>query len=569
MAHFGIDLGTSNTLVAKLNAAKEPVIVYTDEGKMLPSAIYIGPSGDQIIGQRALNSWADPSCDPARSFLSWKPAVGEDKVLARLPCGQDLVEITPEYLTTLLMEHIIGQLTAGDLGSESIESVLITIPHGWRRRNPKKCDAIRRAVERAISPRNITLQPHVVSEPIAAAAYWIWEARKKGLESKLQGNTVLVCDVGGGTFDLSLVQVGNEHRSLDVVDATNNDIAGDYVDALLLAHVCQKFNEQHHTNYPTTAESVLQALPDSPLLRQWYITVRDLKRELSDNIRRYSSPLPSQRAFIGDTVNSKMIIKLESEDFISCLQPFYAASRKLIQEFLKRNQNRLPAAVLLAGGGSRVAGLREHVLIPALKGFYPDEATVLSVIDRIPVNQIRTDEVIALGAALIANGVISVQERLLNDIGLILTIEDHGLASKLGLSKEQATQVLITPILRKGAPLPAVFKGADLGVTLLITQGESLELELVVDEFTSHPWIQRHEIRHPGSEQRTMQVDWEISADVDGRLKLRLKPEKGKPVEIEGRWERGDTGRLVIAGGPSLPRITPEQLRQAAWQQAA
>jgi len=108
-----------------------------------------------------------------------------------------------------------------------------------------------------------------------------------------------------------------------------------------------------------------------------------------------------------------------------------------------------------------------------------------------------------------------------------------------------------------------------VGVTSLITRGEILELELVVDESTSHPWIQRHEIRHPGSEQGTMKVDWEISADVDGRLKLRLKPEKGKPVEIEGRWERGDTGRLVIAGGPSLPRITPEQLRQAAWQQAA
>jgi hypothetical protein len=156
------------------------------------------------------------------------------------------------------------------------------------------------------------------------------------------------------------------------------------------------------------------------------------------------------------------------------------------------------------------------------------------------------------------------QKSLSYDVGLIVNIQGN-LKDRLGLPREQATQVLITPILRKGTPLPATFKGADLGVPLLISQGEILELELVVDEF----WIQRHEIRHPGSEQGTMRVDWEISADVDGRLKLRLKPEKGKPVEIEGRWERGDTGRLVIAGGPSLPRITPEQLRQAAWQQAA
>jgi hypothetical protein len=158
------------------------------------------------------------------------------------------------------------------------------------------------------------------------------------------------------------------------------------------------------------------------------------------------------------------------------------------------------------------------------------------------------------------------QKSLSYDVGLIADIEDN-LKDRLGLPREQATQVLITPILRKGTLLPATFKGADLGVPLLISQETNLELDLVVDDRTDFPWIQHWEIAYFGGKTERIAVEWEICADADGALTLRLKPEEGQPIEVKGRWER-DTARLVVAGAPSLTRITPEQLRQA-WQQAA
>ena len=137
-----------------------------------------------------------------------------------------------------MVEYVVGELSKGDLGRETIESVLITVPHGWRRENPEKCRKTRLAAAQAkVGNKNITVQELTVSEPVAAAAYWLWEARRKGLGEALQGKTVLVCDIGGGTFDLSLVRVGGENKPLDVVDAVNNNIAGNYVDALLLAWV--------------------------------------------------------------------------------------------------------------------------------------------------------------------------------------------------------------------------------------------------------------------------------------------------------------------------------------------
>jgi molecular chaperone DnaK len=576
MAHLGIDLGTSNTLVARLSPSGEPEILPIGD-KMIPSCIYIEqPAGHPVVGKDALDMWADPQYDVAYSFRGWKPAMGEKRVLATLRFEKrPPIEVTPEYLTTLIVEYVVGELSRGMLGGETIESVLVTVPHGWRRENPEKCRATRLAAAQAkVGNKNITVQELTVSEPVAAAAYWLWEARKKGLDKALQHKTVLVCDIGGGTFDLSLVRVGGEEKPLDVVDAVNNNIAGDYVDALLLAWVCRQFNERFHTDYPTTAQGILAQLPQMPKLREWYLGVQKMKHTLSDRIRgvitrgRGESLKPVKGTFV-DLSGHTLIPSLSLAEFETCVEPFYAAGRELIRDFLTRNREQLPYAVLLAGGGSRMAGVREHILEPALRHFFdPQEAS--AVLDRISVNTLKTDEVIALGAALIANGVVSVQERLLNDVGLIAHISAP-LAGKLGLSPQEQ-QVLIIPILPRGTPLPAVFKSTDLGLPTSIAEGKELELALVVDDDSADPWVQCWTLSHPGGGQ-PQSVEWEMRADMDGALTLRLQPVRGRPAEVVGRLERTRVGRahLIVGevlgqGAGALPRVTPQQLRQAFEQ---
>jgi molecular chaperone DnaK len=585
MVHLGIDLGSSNTLVARLAPSGEPEILEIDKQRMIPSYIYIEPpAGNPTVGKSALDMWADPQYDITRSFHAWKPYVGENRVLGTLDVAGGPKEITPEYLTTLMIEYIVGQLSQGKIGGEHIESVLITVPHGWRRVSHEKCRAMRHAAEQAkVGDRKITVQQLTVSEPVAAAAYWVWEAKKnKDLFNELQNKVLLVCDIGGGTFDLSLVQVhiDNQALMLNVVDAANNNVAGNYVDALLCAWVCQQFNDTHRTNYPTTAQDVIEQLPSMPILRQWYLQVREMKHTLSSRAansrEKHPYPYPVQRPF-QDSEHKLLNLSLSMDTFEQRAEPFYTASYNLIRKFLEHNHNHEPYAVLLAGGGSRILGVRKHVLEPALKHFYslkkklpPKEVEekLSSVLD-IPVNQQRMDEAIALGAALIANKVVSVQERLLNDIGLVVNISSD-LCRKLGLS-EHNQRVLIIPLLSKGTPLPATYDSAALGVPTTLSPGRHLELCLVIDDDPEDPWVQYWELSHPGGGMQ--EVRWEIEVDTDGALTLRLKPENAKSLEVTGRWERIRNGRAtLIVGelpdrrGRMFPRVTPAQLREAYEQ---
>ncbi len=576
MVHLGIDLGSSNTLVARLTPSGEPEILQIDNEKMIPSCIYIEPpAGNPTVGKLALDMWADQQYDITRSFHAWKPYVGENRVLGTLDVAGGSKEITPEYLTTLMIEYIVGELSRGRLGGEHIESVLITVPHGWRRVSPEKCRAMRRAAEQAkVGDRKITVQQLTVSEPVAAAAYWVWEAKKnKDLFNELQNKVLLICDIGGGTFDLSLVQVhiDNQALMLNVVDAANNNVAGNYVDALLCAWVCRQFNDKYRTNYPTTAQGVIEQLPSMPILREWYLQVRGMKHTLSDREAKRREtrpyPYPVQRSF-RDSERNLLDLSLSIDTFKQQAESFYTASCNLIREFLAHNREQLPYAVLLAGGGSRIVGVREHVLEPALQHFYsPKELS--SVLDRISVNQRKTDEVIALGAALIANKVVSVQERLLNHIGLVVNIATD-LSRKLGLPGH-GQKVLIIPLLSRGTPLPATYDSKALGVPTTLSEGRDLELWLVIDDDPEDPWVQYWKLSHPGGGMQVVQ--WQIEVDTDGVLTLRLKPEKAKSLEVTGRWERIRDGRAtLIVGelpdgkGRMFPRVTPDRLREAYEQ---
>ena len=264
MAHIGIDIGTSNTLVALLGESGDPEICEIDGSRMVPSVLHFEEgSGDPVFGQAARDLFEDPLSDPARSFRRWKLRIGSDTPLSgeRWTNGRgQSVPLTPQTLTTILVEKVMNMVTGG-LGGETIESVLVTVPHGWRREFPERCLATREAAAQAwVGEAALPVRAYTVSEPVAAAAYWIHEYHQaaSAKSDSLSGKRFLVCDVGGGTFDLSMVKAGEPGEPLDVVDATNNDFAGDFADALLCSWACEQFNLKQSTTYPTDAKEILQ-----------------------------------------------------------------------------------------------------------------------------------------------------------------------------------------------------------------------------------------------------------------------------------------------------------------------
>lgn len=581
MVSIGIDIGTSNTVIATVTATGEPQIRMVDQHPLLPSVIYIDETaGARSVGHAALEEWANPDFDQAGSFRRWKLRMGDGTELRRMRFGgpgSNITTITPELLTTWLVEHVVGAVSTG-VGGETVDSVLVTVPHGWRREDPLKCRATRLAAGAArVSGQQVHVQPTTLSEPVAAAVYWLWEARQRPEHhaEEFIGRTLLVCDVGGGTFDLSLVRVGEPGQPLIVVDAINHEYAGDYVTSLIMARVAQAFKDQHDTALPATPEDILSAAVsiEGAWLRQWFITSQQMQMTISQRI--HQAALRGRRVR-GDTQvfvdqdGRNIQFSLTADEFTALLEPFYDKGRTLVRHFLSGHSDPTrPYAVVFAGGGSRIAGVRDQVVLPALQELTDDADQILG---RIVMNDNKVDQAIALGAALVANGIVTVQERLLYDVGIESQV-DASLSRSLGLPPGTGS-ILLTPVLPRGATLPARFQASEHSLPPWgIAAAEDLDIKVVIDDDPDKPWVQSWAIPHPAGG-RAVACDVVIDADADGVLSVTLNPVDGRSATIVGRLERtrSKRGGLVFrapSGDQSgdqttqRPRVTPTQMRDA------
>ena len=153
MVHIGIDIGTSNTVVALANPGGEPEVRRIKDNALVPSLIAVAEQGGHVMaGVDAVDEWANSDQESVGIFRRWKLRMGEGEVLRTMRFGgaaSTPMEITPEWLTTRLVEHVLSEV-AGGVGGETVDSVLITVPHGWRRDSPEKCQATRQAAASAI-----------------------------------------------------------------------------------------------------------------------------------------------------------------------------------------------------------------------------------------------------------------------------------------------------------------------------------------------------------------------------------------------------------------------------------
>ena len=591
MVHVGIDVGTSNTLVAFVAPTGEPAIQNVAGHWLVPSIIHVDSvAGYRSIGAEALAAWADPDADESGTFRRWKLQMGEGALLRQMPIGAvgstTVEEVTPERLTTWLVEYVLDSISHG-VGGDTIDSVLVTVPNGWRRENPEKCRATKEAACAArVAGAEVTVQQVTLSEPVAAAVYWLWEARRPRAGAQntddFVGKVVMVVDIGGGTFDLSLVRIGTPDQPLTVVSAVNNNYAGDYATALMLARVCRAFNDAHDTALPTTATDVLAALQgaDHPFLRQWFIDIEaEFTHKLSSKISNAAkhnrpAPRPVDATFCDDN-DRKVYITVTAEEWLTELDPFYTHGSDLVRKFLD-SVNESPYAVVFAGGASRIAGVPERIVAPVLGTDNP-------ALNRIPFNDDKVDVAVALGAALVAAGVVTVREKLLSDVGMIISFPnpDTNAAgadrwrSALGVT---GNGVILTPMLQRGSELPAEFRTSQHGLAyaFYVPRGDSVDFKVVIDDDPSDPWIQDWTLDHPADGTRLTSVEVVLKADTDGGLTVTLDPVAaggrvvGRVVGKDGQLHRHSSGRVILtiwAPGATtandLPRVSVERLREA------
>ena len=233
---FGIDLGTTNSCLAVMEAAG-PRVIEIEGQPIVPSVVSFGAGGEVIVGQRARNRLV---LEPETTVQSIKRRMGGGD---RIDCGgRSLLpeEIAAEILRFLKVQ---GKLSCG----REVRRAVITVPAYFG-------DAQRRATIRAGELAGLEVE-RLLNEPTAAAlVYDRLEMRGIGADSGAAGSRgrsadapaqrVLVYDLGGGTFDVSVVEIGgevNEVRS----SCGDNQLGGDDFDLLLTEHLLARVRERH------------------------------------------------------------------------------------------------------------------------------------------------------------------------------------------------------------------------------------------------------------------------------------------------------------------------------------
>ncbi|MEA3641162.1 MAG: Hsp70 family protein [Lamprobacter sp.] len=214
---IGIDLGTTNSEVAVLRDGRAEVLE-VDGSRILPSIVGIADDGALLVGQAARNQYA---LYPERTIRSVKRRMGED---VRLPMGDQ--SYSPQEISALILKRL--KRAAEEQLGEPVGKAVITVPAYFS-------DAQRQATRNAGELAGLEVV-RIINEPTAAALAYEVDAE--------QPRTILVYDLGGGTFDCSVVRAGGEITEV-LASHGNNHLGGDDFDAKLIEHVVTHLKEQH------------------------------------------------------------------------------------------------------------------------------------------------------------------------------------------------------------------------------------------------------------------------------------------------------------------------------------
>lgn len=411
---IGIDLGTTNSVVAVMEGGKPTVIANAEGARTTPSIVGFSKTGERLVGQLAKRQ---AILNPDKTVASIKRHMGEDYKVKI-----DDKNYTPQEISSMILRKLADD--ASSYLGEKVTSAVITVPAYFN-------DAQRQATKDAGKIAGLDVL-RIVNEPTAAALAY-------GLE-KQKPEKVLVFDLGGGTFDVSILEIGDGvHEVLSTSGDTH--LGGDDFDEKVMNWLCDEFKK---------AEGI-DLRSDKQAMQRIKEAAEKAKCELSSVVETNIN-LP----FITADANGPKHL-----DISLTRAKFEDLSHDLLDRCKKPVEQALKDASLSKGDIDEVVLVGGSTRIPAV------QALVKDYTGKEPNQSVNPDEVVAVGAAIQA-GVLAgeVKDIVLLDVTpLTLGIETLG-----GVS---------TPLVPRNTTIPVsksqVFSTAEnnqTAVDIHVLQGE-------------------------------------------------------------------------------------------------
>ncbi|MDO4534268.1 MAG: molecular chaperone DnaK [Clostridium perfringens] len=412
---IGIDLGTTNSCVAVMEGG-EPVVITNSEGaRTTPSVVSFQANGERLVGQVAKRQ---AITNPDKTIISIKREMGTDHKVTI-----DGKDYTPQEISAMILQKL--KADAESYLGESVNQAVITVPAYFN-------DAERQATKDAGKIAGLEVL-RIINEPTAAALAY-------GIDKMEDAHKVLVYDLGGGTFDVSILDLGD---GVFEVVSTNGDarLGGDDFDQRVIDYIAQDFKGQYGVDLKQD-KMALQRLKEA---------AEKAKIELSSSTQTIIN-LPFITA---DATGPKHIdMTLTRAKFNELTSDLVEKTITIMKEALRTGNVSMNDVdkILLVGGSTRIPAVQE-----AVKNFTGKE----------PSKGVNPDECVAMGAAIQA-GVLTgeVKDVLLLDVTpLSLGIETLG-----GIA---------TPLIERNTTIPTrksqIFSTAADGQTSVeihVVQGE-------------------------------------------------------------------------------------------------